>query len=70
VYRLVRIQGSTSAAGKTASPQWKIEEPARVLWLNRETAIRYVAEMRDRTRDPLIKKNADRSLAALRRQHH
>src|SRR5439155_1346316 len=51
VYRLVRIQEATSPASTIRSSQWKIEEPPTFLWLNKETAIRYVAAMRDKTGD-------------------
>lgn len=34
-------------------------------WISLDTAIRYVTEMRDKTTDPAIKKNADETLAIL-----
>jgi len=69
VYRLVRTQEGISPASTIRSSQWKIEEPPTFLWLNKETAIRYVAAMRDKTGDPVIRKNADRTLAVLKRHH-
>jgi hypothetical protein len=69
VYRLVRTQEGVSPTSTIRSTEWKIEEPPTFLWLNKETAVRYVAEMRDKTSGPLVKKNADRTLAVLRRHH-
>ena len=67
VYHLVTLDRSNSSAGKAKSSEWKITEPASTLWLNVETAIRYVAARRDKTTNPAI--NADRTLAILRRHH-
>jgi len=46
--------------------EWKIEEPMG-RWTTLDRAIEYVSLMRDRTDDPTIKKNADKTIATLKR---
>ncbi len=46
---------------------WRIENAEPIFWLTVETAIRYVTEMRDKTTDPAIKKNAEQTLAKLKK---
>jgi hypothetical protein len=55
--------GTTEARG---APEWRIKEPDPFVTLTVATAIRYVTEMRDKTTDPTIKKNADETLAKLK----
>jgi transglutaminase-like putative cysteine protease len=66
VYHLVNTHPHGTAAETLG---WRITDPGTSLWLNRETAMRYVLDMRDKTSDPTIRKNADHTLAILR-QHH
>jgi len=47
-------------------PEWRIKQEDPVIWITVDTALRYVAEMRDKTKDPVIKKNADATLAKLK----
>jgi DUF1680 family protein len=47
--------------------EWKIEEPRIARWSTLDRAIEYVALMRDKTDDPIIKKNADKTIATLKR---
>ena len=47
--------------------EWKIEEPRMARWTTVNRAIEYVARMRDKTDDPIIKRNADRTIATLKR---
>ena len=49
------------------SPQWLIDCADRSLWINLDTAIRYVTEMQARTIDPAIKKNASVTISALKK---
>jgi hypothetical protein len=49
----------------TGNSAWKIVEPAPMPWTTVNTAIRYVLEMRNKTIDPIIKKNADETLTQL-----
>jgi len=48
---------------------WEIEDPLLTPWVTVNSAIRYVLEARNRTSDPLIKKNADETLRQLLRLH-
>ena len=52
------------------APQWKIEGSLNVRMAAVDAAIRYVARMRDETTDPDVKKNADRTIAILKRPRH
>jgi len=47
--------------------EWKIGEPLILRWTTPVRAIEYVSLMRDKTDDPVIKKNADKTIAALKR---
>jgi len=46
---------------------WKIDAPRMARWTTVNRALQYVAMMRDKTDDPVIKKNADKTIAALKR---
>jgi len=56
-----------NGTGVTGPPEWKIEgsEPQPLVTVS--TALRYLTQMRGETRDPRATKNADRSIAALKR---
>jgi hypothetical protein len=54
----------TEVVGK---PEWRIEGTGDTIWLTKETAIRYLTESRDNAKDPLIKHNADQTIAFLKR---
>jgi hypothetical protein len=47
--------------------EWRIEgaQPAE-MHITVDTAIRYVTQMRDKAKDPIVKRNADKALAMLR----
>ena len=47
--------------------EWKIEQPRMARWSTLGRAIEYVTQMRDKTDDPIIKKNADKTIATLER---
>jgi hypothetical protein len=51
----------------TGVPEWRIDHTGTKIFLTVETARRYISEARDKTTDSLIKRNADRALAALNR---
>ncbi len=51
----------------TAAPEWRIEDFQTFLFIDLRTAIRYVTEMGDKTTNPTIKKNADATLATLKK---
>src|SRR5260221_10338784 len=65
VYHLINTHPHGRAAETLG---WRITDPGTTLWLNRETAMRYVLDMRDKTSDPTVRKNADQTLTILR-QH-
>jgi hypothetical protein len=46
---------------------WQIDGSPDLPWTTVNTAIRYVLEMRGKTKDPAIQKNADETLAKLLR---
>jgi hypothetical protein len=52
---------------KIGPSRWRIEEDPPEQWVSVATAIRYITQMRDATRDPSIKANADKTLAILAR---
>jgi hypothetical protein len=51
----------------TGPGQWKIQGPPIARWTTVDRAIAYVSAMRDKTDDPLIKRNADKTIATLKR---
>jgi hypothetical protein len=50
----------------TGTSEWKIEEPPIARWTTVERAVEYVSLMGDKSNDPLIKKNADKTVANLK----
>jgi len=67
-----RIPETAKANGHegTASSEWRIDgtQPT-AMHLTAAAAMRYVTQMRDKTKDPAIKKNANQTLAKLKRLH-
>lgn len=61
-FSLVLAGGSSSA-----SPIWKLDGPVPAPSVTVATAVRYVTELRDSTKDPAVRRNADRTLAILKR---
>ena len=53
----------------TGPAAWQIEKTPAFRWTTVNTAIRYVLEMRAKTGDPAIKKNADETLEKLLKRH-
>lgn len=53
----------------TGPAAWQIEKTPAFRWTTVNSAIRYVLEMRAKTNDPLIKKNADETLKELLKRH-
>ncbi|MGC2263726.1 MAG: hypothetical protein WA611_11740, partial [Candidatus Acidiferrales bacterium] len=51
-------------------PEWKIVNESPELCITIDAAVRYVTEARAKTKDPLIRKNADSTLAVLKRMQH
>jgi hypothetical protein len=74
VFRLVYTNKhrDIGADGKTIREiigpwEWKMGEPLILRWATPDRAIEYVSIMRDKTDDPVIRKNADKTIAALKR---
>jgi len=51
------------------SPRWLIDKPDDSLTLNVRAAIQYISRQRDSTDDPIIKRNADQTIAKLKNLH-
>lgn len=77
LYHLVAVPAystMSSASGQVSKKPvgarfWQIQGSPGLPWTTVNTAIRYVLEMREKTSDPTIKKNADETLAKLLRLH-
>jgi hypothetical protein len=48
------------------TPQWRIETFEIQPWVTIEAAIRYLTRLRDESSSPTIRRNAEKSIAALR----
>lgn len=59
------VQGEATGYPMT----WQILHPLDTPFTTVNSAIRYILEKRDKTSDPVIKQNADKTLAALLRLH-
>lgn len=78
LYRLVLVPtrrvtfgpNGKTVVNETSGPdaEWKIETPQEPPWTTVNGAIRYVLEQRDRTKDPVTKRNAEATILALMRQ--
>lgn len=66
VSRQDNVLEKTNALGATPGT-WKIEGPLRGRVADIPTAIQYLQRMRDRSKDPEIRKNAENSILAIRR---
>ncbi len=63
---MVGPDGKTDIARKpTGQSAWSIEGPPSKPWTTVNTAIRHVLEIRNKTTDPVIRKNADETLTKL-----
>lgn len=67
LYTLVLTTGKTNVAVKEGEGQleWKIDVPQIEPRITIETAKRYIQELRNTTKDPVVRKNADQTLASL-----
>jgi hypothetical protein len=50
----------------TGPSHWEIEGPQTWRWTTAQPAIRYVEEMSEKSNDPLVKQNAERTIAILK----
>jgi hypothetical protein len=63
-------KGTGEASETPGLGEWKIEGPIHVRTATVTVAIRYVTEMRDQSADPAIRRNAEKTVAALKRLGH
>jgi hypothetical protein len=70
IHRPSGTKGTSDAPEPAGLGEWKIEGPRRVRTATIPVAIRYATEMRDRSNDPVIRRNADKTIAALKRLGH
>jgi hypothetical protein len=47
--------------------EWKIEQPGMSRWTTVDRALEYVTMMREKTEDPVIQRNAEKTISALKR---
>jgi hypothetical protein len=66
--RHVDIEEGGTTSEVLGTWEWKIEGPQSERWATVEKAIIYVTQMRDKSDDPVVKKNANRTIAILKRQ--
>jgi hypothetical protein len=59
----------TGTEERTGPDEWQIQEPAGLPWTTVNTAVRYVLERRERSKDQVIRKNADETLSRLLKLH-
>ena len=64
------IAFATWADHMSLRQEWKIEGPQSERWATVEKAIIYVKGMRDKSNDPTVKKNANKTIAILKRLQH
>jgi hypothetical protein len=55
----------TGKEERKGAMEWQIKDPPSLPWTTVNTAIRFVLEMREKTADQVIKRNADQTLAKL-----
>ena len=59
---------SNGEVAETIGPwQWKIEGPQQDRWTTVARAIEYVEQVKDKSDAPVLKRNADKTIAALKR---
>ncbi len=66
VYWELQPDGKTLKEVTTTTPEWRIDDPVTLIFLIPETAVQYVLQIRDKTTDPVIKKNADKTISKLK----
>lgn len=63
------IASDRKASDVNTPREWRIEKEPTTIFLTLNTAIKYLTQVRDSTDDPAIKKNAEQSIAELKRHH-
>jgi hypothetical protein len=67
--KMFAADGKTLLREVAGHPEWQINGSQQTPWTTVNTAIRYVLESRGKTTDSMVKKNADKTIAALLRYH-
>jgi hypothetical protein len=63
--------GPDGMSKEVKGPQeWRIPGTGSTIWLSSQTAINYVKQLRDKTTNPQIKVNAQKTIATLERRQH
>lgn len=62
---LTGASARTGTAQVTGPRQWRLQNIQRAVWTGLPAAVRYVSEAQANTNNPLIKKNAERTLSQL-----
>ena len=63
------ISANGAVTETTGSWEWKLEGPQKVRWTTVARAIEYLNRMRDTSDDPVIRENAEKTIAALKHLH-
>jgi hypothetical protein len=65
-----RDMAASGAVTETTGPwEWKLEEPQKVRWTTVARALEYLTRARDTSDDPVIRENAEKTIAALKHLH-
>jgi hypothetical protein len=74
VFHLVRTDKYSSGAENQpehhSAMEWRFEKSGTVIWLTASSAIRYIDLTSAKTADPIVKQNAARTIAILKRHLH
>ena len=59
-------RGASSISEVTGPWEWKIEQPLEIRWAIAAKALQYVTMMREKVNDPVLKRNAEKTITALK----
>jgi hypothetical protein len=66
IFADTHLQSRPNESTAERTYEWKIEDPVTGLWLDVESAVRYVADVRRGSKDPIVAKNADQTIEVLK----
>jgi len=61
--------GAEAPVERTGPPEWRIDGSGEIIWLEPIAAVRYVTDMKRKSNDPIVTKNADQTLSELAKLH-
>jgi len=76
IFPMVRTHSESGTHGRNKATDtivaagWKIKATQRVRFATNSVAIKYLEDMRDHSQDPVIRENARKTIAALKRLRH